>query len=66
MDSIEREHDCDLFVSHFRKLLPVYDIINYRGALIKRKLKKVDPFHSITFARWAQEQFVEIFSAVQK
>lgn len=35
------------------------------GAIIKRKLKKIEPFKPIKFARWAQEQFIETNRALQ-
>ena len=37
-----------------------------RGALIKRKLRKVDPYRPREFARKAQEQFVRANEAIQK
>ena len=39
---------------------------NCRGAMIKRKLRKVDPYRPIEFARKAQEQFVRTNEAIQK
>ena len=41
-------------------------ITTYRGALINRKLRKVDPYHPFEFARRAQEQFVRANEAIQK
>ena len=38
----------------------------YRGALINRKLRKVDPYRPFEFARRAQEQFVQANEAIQK
>ena len=40
--------------------------INYRAAMIKRKLRKVDPYRLKAFAQKAQEQFVRTNEAIQK
>ena len=37
-----------------------------RGAIIRRQLRKTDPFKPIEFARKAQEQFIETNAAIQK
>ena len=37
-----------------------------RGAIIRRRLRKADRFKPIELARWAQEQFVEANSAIQR
>ena len=37
-----------------------------RGGVIKRRLKKVDPFVTIEFARRAQEKFIEANIALLK
>ena len=33
--------------------------------MIRRKLKKTDPFRPIKFARWAQETFIEVNHGLQ-
>ena len=35
-----------------------------RGAVVRRKLKKVDPFRPIEFARWAQDQFAAVNQSI--
>ena len=37
----------------------------HRGGIIKRRLKKIDPFKPREFARRAQEQFVEVNKALE-
>ena len=37
-----------------------------RGAMIRRKLRKTDPFKPIEFARRAQEQFSEVNDAIRR
>ena len=37
-----------------------------RGAIIRRKLRKTDPFRPIEFARQAQKQFMEVNAAMQR
>ncbi len=38
----------------------------YRGAIIKRRLRKVDPFRPVAFARKAQEQYIRVNLALKK
>lgn len=40
--------------------------IIYGGAMIRRKLRKTDPFKPIEFARRAQEQFSEVNDAIRR
>jgi len=40
--------------------------IVYSGAMIRRKLRKKDPFRPIEFARQAQKQFAEVNAAIQR
>ena len=48
-------------------LLIVYHVMLVlygRGAVVRRKLKKVDPFRPIEFARWAQDQFAAVNQSI--
>ena len=38
----------------------------YRGALIKRRLKKIAPFRPIEFAQLAQQKFIDVNKAIQR
>lgn len=40
--------------------------VSLSGAVIKRKLKKIEPFKPVKFARWAQEQFTKTNNAIVK
>ena len=47
----------------------IVDYCNYghcRVALIKRKLKRIEPFKPIEFSRWAQDQFIDANVALMK
>ena len=50
---------------HHCSIMSIYEL-TYRGALIKRKLRKVDPYRPREFACKAQEQFVRTNEAIQK
>ena len=41
-------------------------IMPSRGATIRRKLRKIDPFKPIELARRAQEQFIAVNDAIQR
>lgn len=41
-------------------------LLVHRGAVIRRKLRKIEPFQPIIFAQRAQEMFVEVNSAIQR
>ena len=38
----------------------------YRLAFIRRRLRKVDPFRPVNFAKSTQQQFIDANSALQK
>lgn len=37
-----------------------------RGAVIRRKLRKVEPFQPVGFAQRAQEMFIEVNNAIRR
>ena len=47
-------------------MVDVNSFIACRGALIRMKLRKVDPFRPIELARKAQGMFVEANKAIQE
>ena len=46
--------------------MPSFPGVFYRTATIRRKLRKVDPFRPVTFAKLAQQQFVDVNTALQR
>ena len=53
-------------VKHMDLFIVFNVVFSFRGALIKRKLKKIEPFRPIEFARWAQQSFINVNNAIQR
>ncbi len=47
-------------------ILVSHSVRFYSGALIKRKLKKNNPFRPIEFAQLSQERFIDVNKAIQR
>lgn len=44
----------------------VYTLHVYRTATIRRKLRKVDPFRPVAFAKLTQQQFIDVNTSLQR